>query len=97
MSATDIINELPKLNDAERRAVLNKLLELARQAENIHMRAPSGEPGYLAEAAPPYRVVDLQESGINEAQAADLRARLKGFAEDWERPEASIYDEDPAR
>jgi hypothetical protein len=39
----------------------------------------------------------LQSRGITEEQASDLRARLKTFAEDWERPEAAIYDEDPAR
>jgi hypothetical protein len=38
--------------------------------------------------------VDLSSRGMNETQAADLRARLKIFAEDWERPEASVYDED---
>ena len=41
--------------------------------------------------------VDLRARGIDHAQAADLRARLKTFAEDWERPEADIYDKDPAR
>jgi hypothetical protein len=41
--------------------------------------------------------VDLRERGIDETQAAELRARLKTFAEDWERPEADIYDKDPAR
>jgi len=41
--------------------------------------------------------VDLTKRGIQKAQAADLRARLKTFAEDWDRPEAAIYDEDPAR
>lgn len=41
--------------------------------------------------------VDLQSRGINQAAAADLRARLKTFAEDWERPEDSIYDEDRPR
>ena len=41
--------------------------------------------------------VDLRARGIDEAQAAELRARLKAFAEDWERPEADIYDKDPAR
>ena len=35
---------------------------------------------------------DLRELGIDEAQAADLRARLKAFAEDWESPEMDIYD-----
>ena len=40
---------------------------------------------------------DLRARGIDATQAADLRARLKAFAEDWERPEAAIYDQDPAR
>jgi hypothetical protein len=41
--------------------------------------------------------VALHDHGIDEVQAADLRSRLKTFAEDWERPEASIYDEDQTR
>lgn len=41
--------------------------------------------------------VDLRTRGIGEAQAADLRSRLSTFAEDWNRPEMDIYDEDPAR
>jgi hypothetical protein len=41
--------------------------------------------------------LDLRARGIDEAQAADLRARLKTFAEDWERPEAAICDENPPR
>ena len=41
--------------------------------------------------------VELRERGIDEAHAADLRARLKTFAEDWDRPEAAIYDENPTR
>jgi hypothetical protein len=41
--------------------------------------------------------IDLRARGIDETQAADLRARLKTFAEDWNRPEADIYDEDPLR
>ena len=35
---------------------------------------------------------DLRELGIDESQAADLRARLRAFAEDWESPEMDIYD-----
>jgi len=35
---------------------------------------------------------DLRELGIDEVQAADLRARLGAFAEDWESPEMDIYD-----
>ncbi len=41
--------------------------------------------------------IDLGARGIDEIQAADLRARLKTFTEDWNRPEADIYDEDPPR
>jgi len=41
--------------------------------------------------------VDLRARGIDEPKAAELRARLKTFAEDWDRPEADIYDQDPAR
>jgi len=38
--------------------------------------------------------IDLEDRGIDELQAADLRARLKTFVEDWDRSEADIYDED---
>jgi hypothetical protein len=41
--------------------------------------------------------VELRTRGIGKTQPAELRARLKTFAEDWERPEADIYDQDPAR
>ncbi len=36
--------------------------------------------------------IDLPKRGIDKAQAADLRERLATFAEDWESPEMSIYD-----
>jgi hypothetical protein len=51
----------------------------------------------LAEIATANSSVELHDRGIDEIQAADLRSRLKSFAEDWERPEAAIYDENPAR
>jgi hypothetical protein len=82
MSVADIMNELPRLTAEQRRALLHKLLEMDPQFQ---------------EAAPPYGAVNLEERGIDTRQAADLRARLKTFAEDWNRPEAAIYDEDPAR
>jgi len=37
--------------------------------------------------------IDLREHGIDEAQATDLRARLKPFAEDWDSPDMAIYDD----
>ncbi len=36
--------------------------------------------------------IDLRSRGINEKQAADLRAQLAAFAEDWDSPEMSVYD-----
>ena len=37
--------------------------------------------------------IDLREHSIDEAQAADLRARLQSFAQDWDSPDMSIYDD----
>ncbi len=36
--------------------------------------------------------IDLSARGIDEAQAADLRARLTTFAEEWDSPEMDVYD-----
>lgn len=43
------------------------------------------------------KIIDLRTRGINEAQAADLRNRLKTFAEDWNRSEDAIYDANAPR
>jgi hypothetical protein len=37
-------------------------------------------------------IVNLFERGIDEEAAANLRARLIAFAEDWESPEMEAYD-----
>ena len=39
------------------------------------------------------RAIDLQERGIDEANAAELLGRLATFAEDWDSPEMDIYDD----
>jgi hypothetical protein len=36
--------------------------------------------------------LDLSERGIDDRQAADLRQRLRPFADDWDRPEMDVYD-----
>jgi hypothetical protein len=36
--------------------------------------------------------VNLSDRGIDEAEAANLRARLMPFVEDWESPEMEAYD-----
>ena len=37
--------------------------------------------------------VELRERGINEAQAAELRAQLETFVEDWNSPDMDLYDD----
>jgi hypothetical protein len=37
--------------------------------------------------------IDLRAAGIDEGQAAELRTRLSAFAEDWDSPEMSDYDD----
>jgi hypothetical protein len=53
----------------------------------------SGESRVLVTFLPDRASVDLQGRGIDEAGAADLRARLRSFSEDWDRPDMDIYDE----
>jgi hypothetical protein len=38
-------------------------------------------------------VSDLRARGIDEAHAAELRARLATFAEEWDSPEMAVYDD----
>lgn len=58
---------------------------------------PQEKQAFVREILHRLPVVDLPERGIDAAHAANLRARLKIFAEDWDRPEAAVYDEIPAR
>lgn len=69
-------------------------LQLLRAYEAL---PPQEQQAFVRELFRRHPAVDLSERGIDAAQAADLRARLKTFAEDWERPEMSVYDETPAR
>jgi hypothetical protein len=42
--------------------------------------------------------IDLRSHGIDAAEAGELRGRLASFAEDWDSPEMSAYnDYDAAR
>ena len=38
-------------------------------------------------------LLDLTARGIDEAQAADLRTRLRTFAAEWDKPEMDIYND----
>jgi hypothetical protein len=37
--------------------------------------------------------IDLRSRGIDEAEAARMRASLAAFAEEWDSPEMDIYDD----
>ncbi len=41
--------------------------------------------------------IDLRKRGITKTKARKLRAQLATFAEDWESPEMSAYDNYPAK
>jgi hypothetical protein len=69
-------------------------LQLLRAYEAL---PPHEQQAFVRELVRRHPAVDLRDRGIGQAQAADLRARLRTFAEDWDRPEMSIYDEAPAR
>ncbi len=62
-------------------------IELAEPAGNI----PEETPVIVTFLEP--RGVDLRARGIDEVQAADIRARLAAFAEDGETPEMALYDD----
>ena len=36
--------------------------------------------------------IHLHERGIDETQAAELRAQLGSFAEEWDSPDMALYD-----
>lgn len=36
---------------------------------------------------------DLRARGLSEAEAAELRSRWGGAAEDWDRPEIDVYND----
>jgi len=61
-------------------------IELTEIPTNVRAETPVVvtflEPGHI----------DLRARGIDEAQAADLRARLATFVAEWESPEMNVYD-----
>ena len=56
---------------------------------------------FLADPSPgnssPEGPVNLAARGIDPAQAADLRARLRAFEDDWSDPKMDAYDALPPR
>lgn len=62
------------------------VIKLAEQPDRI----PSGASVIVTFL--PGDGVDLRACGIGAAEAAELRGRLSAFAEEWESPEMSPYD-----
>ena len=68
-------------------AIVSALLDIQKagfDADHVHIK-PKVVLGTVG-------TIDLRERGIDEAQAAEMRARLASFAEDWESPEMDVYD-----
>ena len=63
------------------------------KVELLEPAPQSDESRVVVTFLPARSPVDLIDRGIDEAQAADLRGRLKTIAEDWQRPEMDVYDE----
>ena len=64
----------------------NGRIELAETLEDM------GETRVIVTFLPTAQTRQLSDYGINEAQAADLRTRLRTFDEDWNRPDMDDYD-----
>ena len=54
---------------------------------------PTAEAFHLSVERPTTPAIDLAARGLNQAEAADLRARLATFHEEWNSPEMDIYDD----
>jgi hypothetical protein len=67
----------------------NGKIELLETPDNIH----DGTRVLITFLPPSTGPVDLASRGIDPAQAADLRVRLRTFAADWERTEMDDYDD----
>lgn len=66
----------------------NGRIELAQLPVNV----PEETKAIVTFIEPEEEGVDLSTYGIDETQAESLRANLVTFAEDWNSPEMSIYD-----
>jgi len=64
----------------------NGRVELTEQPQNIK------EDAHVIVTFLRENEVDLRAHGIDEEQAAELRARLTPFAADWNSPQMDVYD-----
>jgi hypothetical protein len=64
-------------------------VELAEDPDNV----PDETRVIVTFLEPSPRGIDLRSRGIDEAEAAELRARFSVIAEDWDSPEMDIYND----
>ena len=64
----------------------NGHIELAELPDDVQ------ETRVIVTFLPPTQERQLTDYGIDQTQAADLRARLHTFEEDWNRPDMDGYD-----
>jgi hypothetical protein len=83
MSAVEIIQELPKLTEAERRAVGRRLVELSAVADE--------DVGLCDETAQ----VTFQE--LDKQEDEDRRTHLKAFFAEWDATHNVTVGEQPTR
>jgi len=62
-------------------------IELAQQPNNVSDDTPVIVTFLESD------LIDLRAYGLDKAAAAELRARLATFAEDWDSPEMDDYDQ----
>ncbi len=65
----------------------NGQIELAEQPINVHDDTPVIVT-FLHQGQ-----IDLRQRGIDAAQAANVRAQLAAFVDEWDSPEMTIYDD----
>lgn len=91
-----LVYKMPSMENCSRGGQVYKRIEgLYRNGKIELAESPGDVPDEtpvivtFLEAGP----VDLRTRGIDERQAAELRARLATFAEEWDSPEMNIYDD----
>jgi predicted transcriptional regulator len=80
------------LSDVVNEAISNYLEMNQSLLVEITKNLEESKVGDLIEEGEKKGSIDLQSRGINREQAANLRARLQSFAEDWNCPEMDVYD-----
>ena len=77
MTTDEILTAYPDLQSDD----VSEALRFAAEAVRVIMPL-------VSDTAP----VELEQRGIDQQQAGDLRRRLAAFAEDWDKPEMDVYD-----